>query len=82
MGVGAAYARVEIDPRPILRGEIHGRELKARGADVRIGTPDSVMYLTARLNDAAIDDAGIRLKSQEIDIKKISNFVLNGCKLL
>lgn len=72
MGVGAAYARVEIDPRPILRGEIHGRELKARGADVRIGTPDSVMYLTARLNDAAIDDAGIRLKSQEIDIKKIT----------
>ncbi len=72
MGIEAAYARIEIDPSPILRGEIYGRSIQARGADIRIGTPDSTMYLTAALRDAVIDGAGIRLQSQRIDISKIT----------
>ncbi|MDE7119320.1 MAG: hypothetical protein K2O10_01800, partial [Muribaculaceae bacterium] len=69
--VGTAALSADMAVLPLLRGEILGRRLCASGAVVDIGTPDSAMYMTTRLKMAEIDDASVRLSSQQIEVGRL-----------
>lgn len=72
MTVKTARAEASMSLRRIIRGEIAADNLSASGADVTIGLPDSVMYMTVAMRKARIEDAGIRLSEQIIKVHDIT----------
>lgn len=68
MEIAASRADASVAVLPLLKGHVNARLIGLRDAVVNIGTPDSSLYMRARLMKAGIKDASVGLASQKIDI--------------
>lgn len=68
MGVSAARASLGVSLMPLLSGEIVVPGARLEGTDFRLGTPDSAMYMTARLETARLEGARVHLAGQRVRV--------------
>lgn len=71
----AGEARVSVALMPLFQKQIEVDAISLEDASYRLGTPDSVMYLTARINKLVADDADIPLSFSRVGLR---NAVLDG----
>lgn len=70
--VSVRDARLNIDFWPLLSGDVRISSAGLSTVYYRQGTPDSTLYMTARLRDARLHDASLGLKSHLIDVDRLS----------
>ncbi|MCM1477621.1 MAG: translocation/assembly module TamB [Bacteroides sp.] len=66
----AAQAQISVALKPLLHKEIEVNSLSLDNASYRLGTPDSIMYLTARINKLNANDAEIPLSMTRIALRE------------
>lgn len=66
--VTARQAAVDLHLLPLLRGEVNIAGADLEDAYYRMGTPDSVLYLRARIRSFDLDNSSINLRSSSIDL--------------
>lgn len=73
--IRATTVRVDVKPLPLLKGvvDVSGAELD--NGYYRLGTPDSIMYLTADISHFVADGTSLGFKSGEINV---DNATLDG----
>lgn len=71
----AGEARVSVALKPLFHKEIEVNSVALRDAFYRLGTPDSVMYLTARIKDFNAADAELPLSFSRVALR---DAVLDG----
>ncbi len=76
--ITAASAEVSVAILPLFRKEIQVDAVGLKDAFYRLGTPDSAMYLTARINNFTADDAEIPLSFSRISLDKA---ILDGADI-
>ncbi len=70
-GFSAAELRTNIGVLALVRAQADVSRLTLNGASLRINNPDSLMYMTATLDSARIDDAVVGLLNHQIEIQAI-----------
>lgn len=66
--ITARQADVDLRLLPLLRGEVAIAGVGLEDAYYRLGTPDSILYLKARINRFNLDNSNINLRSSAIDL--------------
>ncbi len=72
MEVAAGHAALDVSVMPLLTGEIVVNNVALDGADLILGTPDSAMYMNARLEQARLTDARVHLSGQRVAIASLA----------
>ncbi len=68
MEIAASHAGMSVGVLPLLTGKVNAGLIGVKDAVVNIGTPDSSLYMRARLDRAGVRDASVSLRSKEIGI--------------
>ena len=76
--VTASSIAVDVKFLPLLKGEIDVASANLRHAFYQMGTPDSAMWLRARVDRLDADGVSLNLKSGDIDLDRAK---LNGAKV-
>ncbi|MCM1518712.1 MAG: translocation/assembly module TamB domain-containing protein [Pseudoflavonifractor sp.] len=66
--VTARQAAIDLRLLPLLRGEVAIAGIDLEEAGYRLGTPDSILYLKARIHRFSLDNSNINLRSSSIDL--------------
>ncbi len=68
--VTAGQLGVNVKLLPLLKGSVDVTDAELHDALYRMGTPDSAMYLVARIENVALDGATIGLSDMNIDVDR------------
>lgn len=71
MGVKAQRAEADMALLPLFSGTLFAPRIVATEAKVRIGTPDSALYMNAALSLATVKDAFVALAAKEIGVMEL-----------
>ena len=74
----AVNARVSVGLLPLLRKQIEVRSVSLSDATYRLGTPDSVIYLKARIDNFSANDTDIPISFSRI---ALNNALLDGANV-
>lgn len=72
MEVRTSRATVDIALTPLFTGAIVAREAHLDKTDFRLGTPDSSLYMNARVEVASLGGARLRLSSRRVVVSTLS----------
>ena len=68
--VVASDATVDVDFLPLLRGDVAVSDVSLADARYKLGTPDSALFLVAKVNRFLLDEAAISLLGSSISVGK------------
>lgn len=72
MEVRTSRATVDIALPPLFTGAIVARDARLDKTDFRLGTPDSAMYMNARVELASLGGARLRLSSRRVVVSTLA----------